>query len=88
VDVPAQLRRPLSARPCGAGRTQSSGRFALHPLDIRCGQIVDRDPARLHGVRNLSNQLDLEQAVVEPCSLDPDVGGRNELPLERPRRIP
>jgi hypothetical protein len=50
---------------------QPSGRFALDLLDAGCGQIVDRDPARLYGVRNLSNQLDLQQAVVEPCSLDP-----------------
>jgi hypothetical protein len=65
---------------------QPSGRFALDLLDAGCGQIVDRDPARLYGVRNLSNQLDLQQAVVKPCSLDLDVGGQSELPLERPRR--
>ena len=77
-----------SERPGPAGspsNDQPSGRFALDLLDVGCGQIVDRDPARLYGVRNLSNQLDLEQAVVKPCSLDPDVGGQNELPFERPR---
>jgi hypothetical protein len=88
VHARAQVQRLLSPGRRSPSNNQPSGRFALDLLAIGCSQIVDRDPARLHGVRNLSNQLDLEQAVVEPCSLDPDVGGQNELPLERPRRIP
>jgi len=54
-------------------------------LDVGGGQNVDRDSTGLHGFRYHSNQLDLEQSIVELCSLDPDVGGQTELPLERPR---
>src|SRR5437899_1564262 len=60
--------------------------FGLELLDVGCGRIVDRDPARLHGFRYLSSQLDLEQAIVEPCSLDPDVVSQIEMPREGPRR--
>src|SRR6478735_6699258 len=34
-----------------------SGRFAVELMDVRRGRSIDRDPARLHGLRNFASQL-------------------------------
>ena len=89
MDTPALVRRPVSGTALRSpSNNQPSGRFALDLLDVGCGQIVDWDPVRLYGVRNLSNQLDLQQAVVEPCSLDSDVGGRTNCRLNGRDEMP
>src|ERR1700731_3062356 len=44
------------------------------------------DPARLHGLRHLAHQVDLQDAVLEPCTFDVDVVGQIELAAERPSR--
>ena len=49
----------------------------------RC--TVDGDLPWLHGLGNLPDQFDPEQAIVERRSLDLDVVGQAELPLEPPR---
>lgn len=45
-------------------------------------RFADRNPAGLHGLRHFSNQLNLEQTIDELCSLNADVVGQIELPLE------
>ena len=81
VGAASQETRALSSRP----DHQRSSRLGLDLPDVGYRQIGDRNPARLHGFRNLSSQIDLEQAIVEPCSLDPDVVSQIELPPEGPR---
>jgi hypothetical protein len=56
--------------------------------DIRGRRTRDGNPTRLHGLRQLADQFDPEQAVVERRSLDLNVVRQIELPLERPRRNP
>jgi len=55
-------------------------------LDVIGRCAADRDPARLHGFRDFTDQLDLEQAVVERGALDLDVIRQIELSLEVARR--
>src|SRR6266436_3840074 len=63
-----------------------SGRLGLDLLDVGCRRTVDRDPARLHRLRNFADQFDLQQAIVKRRALDLDIVGQVELTLERPRR--
>src|SRR6188472_3225539 len=65
----------------GSGR-----RLAVDLPDVRSGRAVDRNPARLHGLRDLAHQFNLQQAVVERGSLDLDIVRQIELPLEMPGR--
>ena len=46
---------------------------------------VDRDTTGLHCLRNLPDQLDLQQTVLEGRAAHVDVVGQVELPAERPR---
>jgi len=62
--------------------------LAVNLPDIRSGRTLDGNPTRLHGLRQLADQFDPEQAVVKRRSLDLDVVRQIELPLERPRRNP
>ena len=48
---------------------------------VRCC-AVDGDLPRLHGLGDLPDQFDLEQAIVEGRALDLDVVGQVELPFE------
>src|SRR4051794_7867537 len=55
------------------GVASRSGRLAVDLPDVRSGRAVDRNPARLHGLRDLAHQFDLQQAVVECGSFDLDI---------------
>ena len=56
-------------------------------MDVARGRrAVDGDPPRLHGLGDLANQLDLEQAVVEGRVLHLHVVRQVELPFEMPGR--
>ena len=52
-------------------------------VNIPRGGVVDRNPARLHRLRNFALQIDQQEAVFEAGALDLDVVGQGELPLER-----
>jgi hypothetical protein len=49
-------------------------------------RAVNGDPPRLHGFRNLPDQFDLQQTVVEGRVLDLDVVGQVKLAFEVPGR--
>jgi hypothetical protein len=51
-------------------------------LHVVGGGAVDGNPARLHGLGNLANQLDPKQSVIERGVLDLDVVRKVELPFE------
>jgi hypothetical protein len=63
-----------------------SGGLGLDLADVGRGRAGDRDPARLHRLRDFADQLDLQQSVVKRRALDLDIVGQIELTLERPRR--
>ena len=70
--------------PAAAGYRSGHLGFELMQVVRRCA--VDGDLPRLHGLGDLPDQFDLEQAIVERRALDLDVVGQVELPLERPGR--
>jgi hypothetical protein len=47
--------------------------FAIDLMDVRSGRARDRNTTRLHGLRDLAHQFDLQQAVVEDGSFDLDI---------------
>lgn len=62
-------------------------------LDVLVGRVrgglaprSNGDPARLHGLRHLAHQVDLQDAILEPCIFDVDMIGQIELAAERPSR--
>jgi hypothetical protein len=52
-------------------------------MDVRRGRSIDRDPARLHGLRNFASQFNAEQAIFKRRVFDLDIIGQVELTLER-----
>src|SRR4029079_630098 len=52
------------------GAASRSGRLAVDLPDVRSRRSVDRNPPRLHGLGDLPDQFDLEQAVVKSRVLD------------------
>ena len=63
-------------------------RIAVDLPDVRRGRTFNRNPARLHGLRDFADQFDLQQAVVKGRALNLDVVRQTELPLERPDEMP
>src|ERR1700716_8890 len=47
---------------------------------------LDLDPARLHGLRQMPLEVELQQAVLERRTFDLDIVREVEAPLERPAR--
>jgi hypothetical protein len=74
-----------AARHNEAGPPQGfrSSRRGFELMDVAA---VDGDPPRLHGLGDLPDQFDLQQAVVERGVLDLNVVSQVELPLELPGR--
>src|SRR5216683_7833846 len=64
-----------------------SGRLAMLDLLVVVANAgVDRNPARLHGLRQFTHQLDLQEPVFKRCACDLDVVGEVELAPERTSR--
>src|SRR5262249_43776506 len=59
------------------------GRLRVDHLGLA---IADRDLARLHRLRNLADEVDMEEAVLKRRALDLDVLGELKDALERARR--
>src|SRR4029453_5935428 len=83
--LPPQRRSPRKSV-WESAAARSGNRFAVDLPDVRSGRTRDGNPARLHRFRDLAHQLDLQQAVLKPRSLDLGIIRQTELPLERPRR--
>ena len=82
----AQLRtgNPKVDRSDSAAGPLRSGRLAVLDLLVVVAIAgVDRNPARLHGLRQLAHQLDLQEPVFKRCACDLDVVGEVELASER-----
>jgi hypothetical protein len=69
-------------------RSRPHLRDRLHPLGFTSCVAADFDPARLHCLRDLSSEIDLQQAVLEGRSLDFYMIFEIELTFERARRNP
>jgi len=79
----------LAFRPAdGGGRRRvraELGRLGLDLVDVVGGRCaVNGDPSRLHGLGDLADQLDFEQAVVEGRALHLHIVRQAELPFELP----
>ena len=83
----APTARPSRARETRPGlqrRNRSGRRFLLDLLVVLAGDAgLDLDPARLHGFRQLSYQVDVQQPILERCAFHLDVVGEIELAPER-----
>jgi hypothetical protein len=64
----------------------SGSRLAIDLPDIRSRRAINCNTTWLHGLRNLADQFNLQQAVVKRGALDLDIVRQIEMPLERPRR--
>jgi hypothetical protein len=84
--TPASLRSAFAAEVLTSAECFRSGRLGLDLLDVGRRRTVDRDPTRLHRLRDFADQFDLQQAIVKRRTLDLDIVGQVELTLERPRR--
>src|SRR5690606_30839 len=85
---PPRARGPARApawRPtCLRIEPRRSGRELLRRLQRGAprGRTLDLDPARLHGLGQFAQQLDMQQAVLQPRAGHGDVVGELEHPLE------
>src|SRR5207237_412250 len=80
-------KKPRGGSPPGGLEFEGCRSGGLGRLDLAdVGRSGNRDPARLHGLRNFADQLNLQQAVIKRRALNLDIIGQVELALERPRR--
>src|ERR1044072_5231636 len=80
-------RGPALLRRGGLGPPRAVWGFLLFVLLVVVpARGTDRDPARLHRLRNLAYQLDLQQAVLEGGAIYLNVVGQAEGAAARPRR--
>src|SRR5215470_11449790 len=86
-------RRPgMSGAPClppqAAEGREVGGRLCcrLGVDDLTVLGRGDADGTRLHGFRNLAHQVDMQEAVLQFCSLNLDEVRNPEYALERPCR--
>src|SRR5882724_10919908 len=77
---------PKSTYRIAAGPLRSGRLAVLDLLVVVASAGVDRNPARLHGLRQLTHQLDLQEPVFQRCACDLDIVGEVELVPERTSR--
>jgi hypothetical protein len=69
------------------GRRPSLSVSGIQGLGVPWRRVpdADLDPALLHGFRNLAHEINLQQAVLERSSLNLNMVGKAEVPLEAAR---
>src|SRR5712672_4849966 len=71
-----------------AGRSQLQRQASgsnLGRLDVQdFAEARDRDRPRLHGLRDLAHEVDVQEPVRQACALDRDMVGELEATLEGP----
>src|SRR3954452_8978056 len=84
---PGQTKSPAAGVRRGGLKCEGCRSGGLGRLDLSdVWRSGNRDPARLHCLRNLADQFNLQQAVIKRRALDLDIIGQVELALERPGR--
>src|SRR5882762_5888246 len=77
---------PKSTDRIAAGPLRSGRLAVLDLLVVVANAGVDRNPARLHSLRQLAHQIDLQEPVFQRRACDLDVVGEVELAPERASR--
>src|SRR5712672_4311480 len=81
-----RTENPKSTDRIAAGPLRSGRLAVLDLLVVVASAGVDRNPARLHGLRQLAHQIDLQEPVFKRRACHLDVVGEVELASERTSR--
>src|SRR6266571_4262808 len=86
---PSYKKKLKKERPATRGAPKNSAESALRGSGLGVDDLrragTDRDLARLHGLGNLADEIDVKQSVLQARALDLDVVGELEAALEGTR---